>query len=129
MSEQERPPPPTYVLQEGQREAYGEQLSSTINALQRPTSILLFVVLIVAIIELAQYFADRIKFDANKLVWQDINEHLKQVENNRSEEMRRSQETIRELAEQVARDSENAGRAALTAIEGKVDEGAEPEPQ
>ena len=78
-------------------------------------------IIVVGIIVLTDMYVNIKTLDANKIRSTDTRIYFELIEANRANEIRRSQETIKALADAVARDSERAGMAALTAIEKEGD--------
>ena len=78
-------------------------------------------IIVVGIIVISDMFIAVKTLDATKIRSNDTRVYFELIEANRANEIRRSQETIKALADAVARDSERAGMAALTAIEKEGD--------
>lgn len=100
------------------RETYVEQAVEGIKALSPADKswiagfVIIFAILVGsnAYVQIRTLEAERER-GTNTLTYMDL------IEQNRSNEIRRSQETIKALADAVARDSERAGMAAMSAID------------
>lgn len=75
---------------------YAAQMGKTINALQKPTSFLLFILMVILVLEAFQYFENTIRSER-------FTPYINQIENSRSEEMRECGETIRDLTRRIER--------------------------
>ena len=82
------------------------------------------VVLIVMVLTAKEYFSSVSNDEAVSMLISEMNanysDHIRDIETNRSEEFRRAQESIKLLADALARDSERAGRVAVETIQSRA---------
>lgn len=100
------------------RETYAEQAVEGLKALSPADKswIAGFVIIFAILVGSNAYVQIRtLAADTNRS--NDTRAYFELLEGNRANEIRRSQETIKALADAVARDSERAGMAAMSAID------------
>lgn len=85
---------------------YAEQIGDAVNLLGKPKPELLWVLLLVIVIEGAQLWEADARVENTKAIWGQMISQLEATEQNRAEEMRRAQESIKELSRTLGRSAE-----------------------